>query len=316
MQKFWIRGYDNQEYGPVDLPTLRRWCAERRVVADTPIREEFGLWKPAQEFLELSDLMGTWPSIVPPPVWDARWFGGIASVIWAFATGWGLLRKNWQTIVPAWFLVVVFVVSSGMFGPGGVILTLLASGPLYTGLARVLLGAARGSAVFFDVVYGFRRFFPSAPVHWLRQVFLYFCVFAAAPLYQESLQSLMEIVRQGKIPTQEELNMPGLVPFVLAIVGSYVVSHAFFWWADLSLAWSERAGMLESLKDCVVVWVRSALPALLFFVSYVGGFVVSMPFAMIPMLLLGPWYCLSVALWYYSWKTFYIKERRSSEVTR
>jgi uncharacterized RDD family membrane protein YckC len=56
---FWVKGDDDEEYGPVDLDELREWVLENRVGIDTPVRIG-GLqsdWRPWQTFPELVVLL-------------------------------------------------------------------------------------------------------------------------------------------------------------------------------------------------------------------------------------------------------------------
>ena len=56
---YWIIGKDGATYGPADLPTLRRWVSEHRIVATTPVAEsEGGPWRDASLVAELASAFG------------------------------------------------------------------------------------------------------------------------------------------------------------------------------------------------------------------------------------------------------------------
>jgi hypothetical protein len=56
---YWIIGKDGATYGPADLPTLRRWVTEHRIVATTPVAEaEAGPWRDASLVAELASAFG------------------------------------------------------------------------------------------------------------------------------------------------------------------------------------------------------------------------------------------------------------------
>jgi len=65
---YWIIGKDGGNYGPADLATLRRWVAEHRVVATTPVAEsEAGPWRDASLVPELATAFGVAPDDGTPP---------------------------------------------------------------------------------------------------------------------------------------------------------------------------------------------------------------------------------------------------------
>ena len=64
-----IIGTDGRPYGPVSTEEIRRWLAENRVNAQTPVQIEGSQeWKPLGSFSEFaSGLNAVPPSIAPPP---------------------------------------------------------------------------------------------------------------------------------------------------------------------------------------------------------------------------------------------------------
>ncbi len=295
-----MRGYDGVEYGPADEATLRRWCAERRVISSTPVREESGEWVKAanlpvlREFFASGDSHHTlWPTSVIP--------SSFSSVLWALGLGWSLLWKNWTVVIPVWAFVLLLNVGSGLFGAAGSILSLLASGPLFTGFARVLISSAQGQGSFNEIGYGFRRFMVSSPVHWLRQLVFFLGMLAVVFLiFPDKGQDLMILAREQTLPNDEMVTTLG--PMVLSILAYYLLVYAFFWWADLSLAWSQTECMLGALRECVITWLKNPVPCLMFLTSMFLSILISALLLLLPMLVLGPWICFSVAIWFMNWK--------------
>ena len=64
-----IIGTDGRPYGPVSVEEMRRWIAENRVNAQTPVQMEGSQeWKPLGSFSEFaSGLKAVPPPIAPPP---------------------------------------------------------------------------------------------------------------------------------------------------------------------------------------------------------------------------------------------------------
>ncbi len=75
-RSFWVRGDDDQEYGPVDLEELREWVRENRAGLGTDVRrdEPDAPWHPWQNYPELVALLaevhavGVVPSQVIAPL--------------------------------------------------------------------------------------------------------------------------------------------------------------------------------------------------------------------------------------------------------
>ena len=69
-----IIGTDGRYYGPVHVEQIRRWLAENRVNAQTPVQTE-GVteWKPLASIPELaSELKVVSPPMAPPSIYAAR----------------------------------------------------------------------------------------------------------------------------------------------------------------------------------------------------------------------------------------------------
>jgi TM2 domain-containing membrane protein YozV len=64
-----IIGTDGRPYGPANVEEMRRWIAENRVNAQTPVQMEGSQeWKPLGSFAEFSSgLRAVPPPIAPPP---------------------------------------------------------------------------------------------------------------------------------------------------------------------------------------------------------------------------------------------------------
>lgn len=63
--QFYVQGADGNEYGPVDINTLRSWVDEQRVIRDTKVRNVAnGMVLMASNMPELD---GKFPSFSPPP---------------------------------------------------------------------------------------------------------------------------------------------------------------------------------------------------------------------------------------------------------
>ena len=59
---YWIIGGNGQTFGPVDLATIHRWVAERRVISTTPVgQSETGPWRDAALFPEFASAFGAEP---------------------------------------------------------------------------------------------------------------------------------------------------------------------------------------------------------------------------------------------------------------
>ena len=69
---YWIIGSNGQTFGPVDLATIHRWVAERRVISTTPVGQSAtGPWRDAALFPEFASAFGAEPMPDAPPVGDA-----------------------------------------------------------------------------------------------------------------------------------------------------------------------------------------------------------------------------------------------------
>ena len=69
---YWIIGGNGQTFGPVDLATIQRWVAERRVISTTPVGQSAtGPWRDAALFPEFASAFGAEPMPDAPPVGDA-----------------------------------------------------------------------------------------------------------------------------------------------------------------------------------------------------------------------------------------------------
>lgn len=69
---YWIIGGNGQTFGPVDLATIHRWVAERRVISTTPVGQSAtGPWRDAALFPEFASAFGAEPMPDSPPVGDA-----------------------------------------------------------------------------------------------------------------------------------------------------------------------------------------------------------------------------------------------------
>lgn len=61
---YWVIAADGQRYGPADLPTLRQWCQEGRITADTQIVDPIdGVAKTAKGIPEIAQYI---PMAGPP----------------------------------------------------------------------------------------------------------------------------------------------------------------------------------------------------------------------------------------------------------
>jgi hypothetical protein len=70
---YWIIGGNGQTFGPVDLATIHRWVAERRVISTTPVGQSAtGPWRDAALFPEFASAFGAEPMQDAPPVGDAH----------------------------------------------------------------------------------------------------------------------------------------------------------------------------------------------------------------------------------------------------
>jgi hypothetical protein len=70
---YWIIGGNGQTFGPVDLATIHRWVAERRVISTTPVGQSAtGPWRDAALFPEFASAFGAEPMPDAPPVGDAH----------------------------------------------------------------------------------------------------------------------------------------------------------------------------------------------------------------------------------------------------
>jgi hypothetical protein len=59
---YWIIGGNGQTFGPVDLATIHRWVAERRVISTTPVgHSATGPWRDAALFPEFASAFGAEP---------------------------------------------------------------------------------------------------------------------------------------------------------------------------------------------------------------------------------------------------------------
>jgi hypothetical protein len=68
---YWVRGADQNEYGPIDAVTLRRWVLERRLNAASPIRaDQSAEWSTLGALPEFAGLKAAAPSrpMAPPPL--------------------------------------------------------------------------------------------------------------------------------------------------------------------------------------------------------------------------------------------------------
>ena len=69
---YWIIGGNGQTFGPVDLATIHRWVAERRVISTTPVGQSAtGPWRDAALFPEFASAFGSEPMPDAPAVGDA-----------------------------------------------------------------------------------------------------------------------------------------------------------------------------------------------------------------------------------------------------
>ena len=65
---YWIIGGNGQTFGPVDLATIQRWVAERRVISTTPVGQSAtGPWRDAALFPEFASAFGAEPAPDVPP---------------------------------------------------------------------------------------------------------------------------------------------------------------------------------------------------------------------------------------------------------
>ena len=69
---YWIIGGNGQTFGPVDLATIHRWVAERRVISTTPVcQSATGRWRDAALFPEFASAFGAEPMPDVAPAGDA-----------------------------------------------------------------------------------------------------------------------------------------------------------------------------------------------------------------------------------------------------
>jgi hypothetical protein len=54
--RFFVTGTDGVEYGPVEVPVLRHWIAEGRILPDSSVRDEHGMVAKASQITFLADL--------------------------------------------------------------------------------------------------------------------------------------------------------------------------------------------------------------------------------------------------------------------
>ncbi|MGH9749208.1 MAG: hypothetical protein ACRD6R_04715 [Candidatus Polarisedimenticolia bacterium] len=138
---FWVIGADGREYGPADGSMLRRWVAERRIVAGSRIRLESGEPVEARSLPEIADLFEDPGS--------AAAAGGPASngaPIAEFRV-WDLLSRAWDLVRPHWFILgaMFFILCAiGSVPYIGWIAQFVVTGAVMIGIWRAVLGMLAG----------------------------------------------------------------------------------------------------------------------------------------------------------------------------
>jgi hypothetical protein len=157
---FKMIGGDGREYGPISPEQLRDWVLEQRANGQTLVQREGSTgWLPLASFPEFAEALKTaWPEqppLAPPPSplplasADDRPFRaapiatGRVSITACLGQGWGLFCRHFYLLAAACGLV--WLISSGTaFVPcAGPFISLAISGPLYGGLALLVLRLIR-----------------------------------------------------------------------------------------------------------------------------------------------------------------------------
>ena len=153
------RGEDGREYGPVPFEVLRRWVAEGRVVDDSRVRREGGVFEPAASFPELALLFPR--DAAPPPPAAAPPVVGGARLPAEFSVG-GFFREAWRLLSVediALLGVTTFLLALVPLVPIlGKLVVVIAGGALSVGVCRSVLLRIDGRPIAMgDVLRGFDR---------------------------------------------------------------------------------------------------------------------------------------------------------------
>ncbi len=95
--RYWVRGTDQQTYGPVDVPALQSWVHNGTVTAETLVCREDD---PSNQWIRASGIVGLQFSVArpspipqPPPAPPAKSAADVQTakkiIVWSRILGWG-----------------------------------------------------------------------------------------------------------------------------------------------------------------------------------------------------------------------------------
>ena len=161
--QWYIKAHDGKEYGPVDLETLKKWIAEKRVQPLDLIKGS-GDWVAASSVSEIKDAFtSTAPPTEPQPASQTKELLSIGELL---KISWSMIKNNIVSLlgIIALYLVVAIGVEGlpGIFKVFALPITIII--PLITGIGLIFAinNILEGNPVDIKESYktGFKKFFP------------------------------------------------------------------------------------------------------------------------------------------------------------
>ena len=156
---YWVMGADGREYGPVTLPDLTRWIAERRLVATSRVRTETSGWTEASMVPEIAALFPGGPAASPPAAAGTATTGAGARAaalpaefrVWDFiGQAWDLVKIHWLPLAAMVFIWVAL----GCVPYLGACVQFIIGGAILVGIWRAILGMIDGRAPEVGMMFG------------------------------------------------------------------------------------------------------------------------------------------------------------------
>jgi uncharacterized membrane protein len=154
---YWVLGADGREYGPVTLPDLTRWIAERRLVGTSRVRAEGAEWTEAQLVPEIAALFSAGATASPPLAGSARTLALPAEFrVWLFiGQAWDLVKVHWLPLAGMIFIQAAI----GCVPYLGPCVQFIIGGAILIGIWRAILGMIDGRAPEVGMMFrGFDQF--------------------------------------------------------------------------------------------------------------------------------------------------------------
>jgi hypothetical protein len=149
---YWVLGADGREYGPVTLPDLTRWIAERRLVAASRVRTEGSEWTEAQLVPEIAALFPAGAAVTPPVLGSTRGAALPAEFrVWTFiGQAWDLVKIHWLPLAGMAFIQIAI----GCVPYLGGCVQFIIGGAILIGIWRAILGMIDGRPPEIGMMFG------------------------------------------------------------------------------------------------------------------------------------------------------------------